>query len=433
MQVSVENTSTLGRRLKVSVPDAIIQKQITEKMSELSKQAHLKGFRPGKVPQKVLEQKFGKAVRSEVIHEIIKQSLGDAVEKQHLQPAGIPKIEQIEDASGKNLEFTATFEIYPAITLASLKEVEIEKRVAQITEHDVSKMVEKLRDELAHFESVNRPVKNQDKITVDFARLLSDQNEKQEQQNVDMIVGIAGVLPGLSEALVGKEKGEKVEIKSRYPEDWAESSVAGKDVTLWVTIHDVKQKQLLTEEELAEKMQMENFDKQVLQGKIRDRMDEELKDALRDELKERVLEKFLELNPIDLPQSLIEQEKEAILREISRSRRGAPLTAQEMQAEEIDESAKRRVELGLLLNEVIKVNALKVDGNLVRAEIEKQASRFPNADKIVELYYKNNELLSNVERMVLLEQAVDSLLKEAKLIEKQSSFDEVMNSPTEKA
>lgn len=427
MQVSVENTSTLGRRLKVSVPDAIVQEQITAKMNELAKQAHLKGFRPGKVPKKVLEQKFGKAVRSEVIHELIKKSLGEAVENEHLQPAGMPKIEKIEETNGQNLEFVAVFDIFPEIILKSLQDVEIEKRLVTITDQDVKKMISKLQDQLAPFESVNRSIKNEDKITVDFSRLIKDKADKESQQNVEMVVGVKGVVPGLSEALIGKNKGDIVEVATRYPEDWAETTVAGMDVTLWVTIHEVKEKKALSEVDLAQKLQIDGDDLDKLHEKIRERMQEELDETLKDELKEKVLEKFLDLNPIELPQSLIEQEKEAIIKEISRQRRGAHLSAAEKESDEINDSAKRRVELGLLLNEVIKVHNLKVDANLVRAEIDKLASRFPNADKIAELYYKNNELLSNVERIVLLEQAVQTLLKEAKLVEKNSSFDEVMN------
>jgi trigger factor len=430
MQVSVENTSTLGRRLKVSVPDAVIQEQISAKMNELSKQAHLKGFRPGKVPKKVLEQKFGKAVRSEVIHELIKKSLGEAVEEQHLQPAGMPKIEKIEEGE-QNLEFVATFDIFPEITLKSLQDVEIEKRLVTISDEDVKKMISKLQDQLAPYESVNRSIKNEDKITVDFSRLLKDKSDKESQQNVEMVVGVKGVVPGLSEALVGKNKGDVVEINTRYPEDWAENSVAGIDVTLWVTVHDVKEKKAISELELAQKLQIEGDSLDKMQQTIRERMQQELDETLKDELKEKVLEKFLDLNPIELPQSLIEQEKEAIINEISRQRRGAHLSAAEKESDEINDSAKRRVELGLLLNEVIKVNNLKVDPNLVRVEIDKLASRFPNADKIAELYYKNNELLSNVERIVLLEQAVHSLLKEAKLVEKNASFEEVMNASEE--
>ncbi len=422
MDVSLENTSTLGRRLKVSVPDAAISEQIKTKMAKLAKDIRLKGFRPGKIPPHVLQQKFGQSVRMEVINDVIRQSLGDVVKDKQLQPAGAPKIEEIKDTVGQNLEFTASFEIYPVISLADFAQITVEKRSAEINDNDVQAMIDKLRDQFAHWNNVTRNVKSGDKLTVDFARVIKEEGAvKEEQANVQMIVGDKGVLPGLSEALIGKGKGEQVDVELHYPADWADTAAADKDVTLWITIHEIEEKQDLTEEELAEKLSIDKDDKAALKSTVNERMQEELTTALQDEIKETVLEKLLEANPIELPSSLIEQEKEAIQREAARSKRMLP-------ADELNETAKKRVELGLLLNEVIKKFNLTADGKRVRAQVEKIASRFSKPSEIVEAYYKSNDLLYGIERMVLLEQAVDAILTEVKVVDKKASFDEVMNS-----
>lgn len=427
MDVSVENTSTLGRRLKISVPDATVKAKIKAKMAKLGREVRLKGFRPGKVPPHVLQQKFGDSVRLEVLNEIIRSTLADELKSKDFHIAGAPTIEEIKNESDQNLEFTASFEVYPQITLADLTQVEINKRVVEITADDVAKMITKLQDQLAHWNPVERSVANGDKLTVDFSRLIKEAGAKQEEQkNVQMEVGAEGVLPGLSEALIGKNKDEQIEVLLRYPDNWADQAAAGKEVDLTITIHEISEKQELTRGELADRLGLEAEEQEKLQDNVRERMQEEVNTALRDELKETVLESLLENNPIELPKALIEQEKEAIRREMSRTKR-QDLPKEAVENEETINAAKRRVELGLLLNEVIKKHGIKVDGTKVREQVSKIASKFPSAKEIAEAYYNSKELMYGVERMVLLEQAVDTLLKELKVKETPASFDEVMN------
>lgn len=421
----MENTSTLGRRIKVSVPDETVNAQIKAKIEKLAKDAHLKGFRRGKVPLSVIQKQFGKSVKNEVIDELIRQSIGDFLNEKKIQPAGSPRIEEVKTHAG-HLEFVATFDIYPEITLAEMSDVEIKKRKVSISDAEVSKMIEKLQDQLGNWLPVDRKVVKGDRLNVDFARQLKTEGSKPEdQKDVTMVVGSDGVLPGLSEALIGKEKGAHVELDLRYPDDWADLPAAGKEVNLSVTINDIQEKQLLTKEELTEKLNIEKDE--VLEAKVRERMQHESDQVLQDELKETVLEKLLEKNPIDLPHSLIEQEKIAIQRELSREKKAGHFTQDAFSLEDIEAQAKQRVELGLLLNEVIKKYALKADRQKVRNAIEKAAARFSKPAEIINAYYSNKELLYSVERMVLLEQAVETLLKEIKVIEEEATFNEVMN------
>ncbi|MFI4938075.1 MAG: trigger factor [Candidatus Berkiellales bacterium] len=422
MEVLVENTSTLGRRLKVSVPDGQVKEQIKAKMTQLSREVRLKGFRRGNIPLKVLEQKFGRSVRAQVIEDLIKEKLTDAFSKNDLHPAGLPKIEELKDQSGQDLEFVASFEIYPEIILADLSGVEIEKRTVDITDKDIQKMISNLKDQFANFRAVDRSVQTGDRLTVDFARSVEGA-AREEQKNVQIYVGGKGVLPGLDDALIGKSRGDSVEVHLRYPEDWADKTCANKAVDLQVTIIELAEKRVLTEDELLDRLDIPPEEKDKLSEKIRERMQEEVNGLLKDDVKERVLEILLEKNPIELPQALIAQETEAIRREMTRGRSVEGVE----NIDEIDDSAKKRVELGLLLNEVIKKYSLKADPQRVRQEISKIAQRFSGSPEVMEAYYKNNDLLYSIERMVLLEQAVEAILTSLKIKEKPASFDEVMN------
>ena len=210
MEVLVENTSKLGRRIKVSVPDAKVKEQIQARISKFAKEAHLKGFRPGKVPQQVIENKFGRSLRMEVIDELIRKSLMDVFKEKDIQIAGTPKIEEIKNESGHDLEFTALLEVYPEIALAEFKDLEIEMRRADISDSDVSKMIDKLKDNFADWKSVERKVALNDKIRVDFSRLLKSDNEsKEEQKEVEILVQEKHSIPGLLDALLGKKAGDE--------------------------------------------------------------------------------------------------------------------------------------------------------------------------------------------------------------------------------
>jgi len=423
MAVSVENTSTLGRRLTMRVSDEAVKAQCKSRMAKLAQEMHsqgtqFRGFRPGKMPSSELQKRFGQSVRKEAIQTLVDEVFNEAMKENGWQPIDAPKIEAVKEEPHQGIEFTAVFEIYPTVTLADLSGVVIEKRVADITDNDVKNMIVKLCDQLAEWEGVDRAVQKEDKLKVDFTRLLKHEGAKQEEQkDVQLIVGDKGVVPGLSEALLGKKQGDHVEIEMRYPTDWADSKVADQAALLGITILEITQKKVLTQEALKEKLEVEN-----LHTEVEKRMQQELEAVLRDEVKETVLEKLLEKNVVDLPPSLIEREKEAIHKE--RERRGGA-----EKPEALEEEAKRRVELGLLLNEVIKKYEVKIDEKIVRQEVEKIAASFPNASQVVQAYYRNHQLLHGIERKVLLEEAVDALLKELTVNEKQVGFDEIMNPP----
>lgn len=350
MDVSVENTGRLGRRIKVSVPEAEVREKIRDKLAQLSREVRLKGFRPGKVPMNVVQKKFGESVRQEVIHNLVESSLTNAIKENDLAVAGRPAIESLDAEKDKNLEYVATLEIFPEIELQPLSELSVEQRVVEVSDKDVDAMQTKLLTQFA-----DKPASEDEAATP------------------------------------------------------------------------------LTPEALAEKLQIEGG-VEKLHEELRKRLQNEADSVVREEVKEKVLELLLEKNTFELPKALLDQEKEAIEREIKQAGEQQQATEDnDTSPEAIEEAARKRVELGLLLNEVIKKFDLKPDAKKVQEQVLRIALNYPNPAEVFEAYQKNAQLRSSVERMVLLEQAVDAMLKEMQVTDVKVAFDEVMNQQEEKA
>jgi trigger factor len=429
MSVSVENTSNLGRRLKANIPNAELQDLLKSRMLKLSKEVRLKGFRPGKVPMQVIQKQFGSSVRQEVISEIIEKTLKDTLTNDDIKLAGRPVIDDINDKADQDLVFTATFEVFPDISLADLQEVDVTQKVVAVTESDIENMMSKLCRNMGTWLTVKKPAIEGDRLTVDFVRKLADADEE-TQENVILELGHHSVLPGLTEKLLGAKVDETVETEITYPEYWGEEVVKGKQAKLKITIKNSEENQPINEAELAEKLGLKDFDKAKLQEKIKERMDDEVKRTLNQALQEDVLEILLEKNEIELPQSLIDQELKAINDEALRKQQ-TQQPQETMTADEKNDSAIKRVKLGLLINEIIGKYKIKGNGKLLRKEVEYLAQEFGNPEEIIDLYFSNQQLLSGVERVVLLQQSIDALLKDMKTTQKSVTFDEIMNPKTQ--
>tara|TARA_R110002110_G_scaffold166602_1_gene367255 strand:- start:48784 stop:50076 length:1293 start_codon:yes stop_codon:yes gene_type:complete len=425
MSVSVENTSNLGRRLKANIPNAELQDLLKSRMLKLSKEVRLKGFRPGKVPMQVIQKQFGPSVRQEVISELIEKTLKDTLTNDEIKLAGRPVIDDIEDKADQDLVFSASFEVFPEISLADLHEVEVTQKVVDVTETDIDNMMSKLCRNMGTWVDSKGAAVEGSRLTVDFVRKLEDSDEE-TQENVVLELGHNSVLPGLTEKLLGATVDQTVEAEITYPEYWGEEAVKGKKAKLKVTIKKSEDNQPITEVELAEKLGLKDFDKAKLQEKIKERMEDEVKRTLNQALQEDVLEILLENNDFELPQSLIDQELKAINDEALRKQQ-TQQPQENMTEDEKNDSAIKRVKLGLLINEIIGKYKIKADGKLLRKEVEYLAQEFGNPEEIINLYFSNQQLLSSVERVVLLQQSIDALLKDMKTTQKSVTFDEIMN------
>ncbi len=432
MQVSVETTSELGRRVTIQIPDAGVNSKYTAKINELSKKMNLKGFRPGKVPVATITKKFGPQIRSEVIEELIKDHFPKALTAEGIHPAGVPTIEKILDENEK-LEFVASLEIMPEIQLVDLSNVTFEKRVAEVTDADISSMLEKMKIQYCDWTKVERKAKKGDKLLVDISRQLLDGKHPEafEQKNVNLILKSEGMIPGLVEGLVGKSAGDKVELKLAYPDDWKDDHDAGLEVEIKLEIFEVLEQQPMTDEALANKVRIEVKEGEDLIAnlklKVRERLTNELQETLTDEVKEKVLEILIEKNKFTLPEVMIEQEKENVLKEFEQRLKNNEHVHFPEEAE-LQDMAEKRVMLGLLINKIVEVNKITVSPDKVRTEAEKLAKNFgANAEQFLQYYLSNQNLRANLERKALLDETVSCLLTQLKVKETPVSFDAVMS------
>jgi trigger factor len=432
MQVSVETTSELGRRVTIQIPDAGVSRKFDQKINELSKKMNLKGFRPGKVPVAAILKKFGPQVRAEVIEDLIKDHFPKALSGENIHPAGVPTIEKIQDENDR-LEFVASLEIMPNIQLADLSAVEFEKRVAQVTDADVSNMLEKMKLQYCEWTKVDRAAKKGDKLLVDISRQLLDGKHPEafEQKNVNLILKTEGMIPGLVEGLVGKSAGDKVELKLAYPEDWKDDHDAGLEVEIKLEIHQVLEQEAMTDEALANKMRIEVKEGEDLianlKAKVTERLTNELQETLTDEVKEKVLEILIEQNKFTLPGIMVDQEKVNVLKEFEQRLKNNEHVHLPEEAE-LQDMAEKRVMLGLLINKIVEVNQITVTQEKVRAEAEKLAKNFgASADQFLQYYLSNQNLRAGLERKALLDETVSCLLKQLKVKETPVSFDAVMS------
>ncbi|WP_317929219.1 trigger factor [Halioxenophilus sp. WMMB6] len=433
MQVSIETTNGLERRLTVGIPAQEFDSEVEKRLLEAAKTVRLNGFRKGKVPLKVVKQRFGASVRQEVMGDMINRTFYDAVAQQEVRPAGQPAIEPKEYTEGSDFEYVATFEIYPDVALTTTSGFEIEKLVAEVTDEDVNKMVDILRKQQAEWNVVERAAADGDKVNIDFAGTKNGEEftggsaEKQ-----DLVLGSGRMIPGFESGIEGMSAGEEKALSLTFPEDYHSEELAGAAVEFKITLHSVSE-QVLPEltPELFKKFGIETDSEEDFRAEVQKNMERELKNAAKTKLKAQVMDKLIESNEVELPNALIAGEIRAL--------RGQMAQQFGAQAQNLDltsilpdemftEQAKRRVSLGLIVGEIVKQQEIKTDGDKVKAMVEEIASTYQEPEEVVTYYYSNQQLLSGIESVVLEDQVVDLLLSQSNVTEKSSSYEDVLKS-----
>lgn len=421
MSISIENISPLGRRITVSVDKSNLDKLIETKLVDFGKNAALKGFRQGKVPMKVVKQKFGDSVKNQALQDFVIDHFGTVIKDENFKIAGQPSIEKIVHLPENILEYIASFEIYPTIKLADLSCVELEKISVDITDQDIVDMIQKLKARFGSWETVEKKTELTDRVTIDLTCKILEKSET--TNNIQIILGDKNILPGLSEALLGKQVKETVQTVLTFPQMWHDKDYAGQPVTIEALIHKIEAKKSVSQEALMEKLAIENQDEVKLKNMISEKMQTEALDALRAELQEKVLEVLLEKNIVELPQVLIQNELQAIKNEMAN--KGNQGLEPETNLEEI---ATKRVALGLLVTEYVAQKHLQTTPELINEKIQKMIALYPDMspESVMQAYYTNKNLFNNIERMVLLDQVVDCMVSEMKTNEIKRSFQDVL-------
>jgi trigger factor len=429
MQVSVEATNGLERRMSVELPVERIDGEVQRRLQQVSRTAKVKGFRPGKVPLKVVAQQYGKQIRDEVVGELIQSSYFEAVGTQSLQPAGMPTIEPTVNEAGKNLEFTATFEVMPEVALVDVAGVKLEKRVADVSDADLEKMMETLLKQRASWETVERAAVENDRLNIDFKGTIDGEEfAGNAGQNVPVTIGAKRMIDGFEEGLVGAGAGDELTLNLTFPEAYAHKAVAGKAVQFVVKVNSVEESKLpALDEEFAKSFGIGDGSLDSLRQEVRQNMEREVQQALTASNKQAVMDKLLELNQIEVPQALVENEAEALKQQMQQQMHTpSGKSGVELDNEMFRDQARRRVSLGLILAELIKSKELKADEDKVRARIDDLAATYEDPQQVIDWYYGDKSRLSQVESLVMEDSVVDGVFEQADVTEKSSSFDEVM-------
>ena len=428
MQVSVESISKLERRMQVQVPAERVTQEIAARLKKLSRTARLNGFRPGKAPLTVIRQQFGVQVHREVIGELLQSSFAEAVTERQLSPAGNPRIEPQSIDEGQDLKYVATFEVFPEVALQPLDSLKLERITASVTDSDVDAMIARLRKQQLKYTPVVRAAASGDKVTIDFlGKIDGAEFTGGKGENIAIVVGEGRMLPELEQGLVGAAPGEHRDIRVNFPADYRATELAGKMATFATRVLTVEEPALPElDDEFCKTFGVTEGGIPKLREDVAANMRRELEQNLRNRNKSAVLEKLYEANPLDVPNALLESQIRDMQIETMR-RTGAKEVSQAPPREPLVEPARRRVALGLILNDVIRREKLVLDPKRADERLDEMVGVYGDPAALKRAYQQNADAMRQVESLALEDQVVDWILAHAKVHETAWSFKDVMN------
>lgn len=431
MQVSIETTTGLERRMTVGIPADQVETEVTKRLQQAAKTVNLNGFRKGKVPLKVVKQRFGAGVRQEVMGEVMSRSFYEAIQKEDVKPAGQPAIEPKEAAEGQDIEFVATFEVYPEIALGDTAGFEIEKLTAEVQDADVDNMIDVLRKQQAAWTAVERAAATDDQVNIDFNGTKDGEEfagGKAEGQ--DLVLGSGSMIPGFEDGIAGMKAGEEKVVALTFPEDYQAEELQGAAVEFTIKVNTVSEQELpALDKEFFSKYGVESDDETQFRADVKKNMERELKNAAKTKLKNQVMDKLVEAHEVELPKALVAGEIEALRNQMMQQFGGAQpnMDLRSLLPDDMfTEQAERRVALGLIVGEVVKASEIKVDADRVREMVEEMASTYQDPEEVINYYYSNQQMLASVESVVLEDQVVDHIISSAKVTETESSYEDVI-------
>lgn len=427
--VTVESTGALERRMRVELPAERIEKEIESRLKKVARTAKIKGFRPGKIPPKVVKKHYGQQIRQEVLSDLMQKSYSDAVQQENLNPAGGPQIEPVAPETNKGFAYVATFEVLPEVTLEGLEKIAIERPDVEITDADVDEMLENLRQQKATWSEVDRAAKEGDQVIVDFdGTLKGEPVQGGKGEEVAVVLGQGQMLPDFEKGLKGVRAGDEKTFKVKFPKDYHAEDLAGKKVDFAIRVHRVDEQVLPPlDDSLAEAYGVEEGGLEKLRQEVRENMEREARQKVKGDVREQALDGLLAANPIAVPRAMVQQEVHNMQHEAMRQL-GIEDHDKAPAAENFTAAAERRVRLGLLLRQYIRDQALTVSPERVREHVEEMCAGYENADEMIASYLGNPQFVGHIEPIVLEEQAVERLVENGKQKPKKVGFKDYMNS-----
>ena len=410
MQVSVETSGALERRMKVQVPAQQIDAQIDKRLKRVGRTARMEGFRPGKVPAKVIRKRYGPQVRQEVITELMQSSYAEAIQQEQLIRASSPSIEAEEATEGQDFTYTAVFEVFPEVTLKDLDKIEVRIPEVEIGDADIDRMLESLREQRASWEPVDRAAAEGDQALVDFDGFLDGEPiENGSGNNVPVVLGGGQMLPDFDEGLAGAKAGDERTFNVSYPDDYPAEDLAGKTAEFKALVQTVSE-QVLPEidEDFVKGFGVESGDLEQLRKEASENMAVELATKRRADIKQQVLDQLLTHNPLEVPQSLVREESQTMQQEAMRQL-GVTDPAAAPPADSFLPGAERRVQVSLLVQAFIREQGITVERDRVEAKMRELFAGYDDSDGLVAHYLSDPKFLQQIEPMVLEDQAIEAL------------------------
>lgn len=429
---NVETLQGLERRVSVTLPANDIERQVDERLKKLSRNIRMPGFRPGKVPLKLVAQTYGPQVRSEVLSDAVQKGFNDAVKEANLKVAGYPRIEKKDGADAAALEFTATFEVYPEVKVGDLGDVTIERPQVNVDDAAVDKTIEILRKQRTKYVEASRPAKDGDRLTVDFEGKIDGQVfQGGTAKDFTFPLGEGRMLPQFDEAARGMSAGETKTFDLKFPDDYHGKDVAGKTASFTITVKKLDEPKLPeVDAEFAKSLGIGEGDIEKMRKEIRQNVERETAKRVEARVKSQVLDALTNKTPIELPKSLIQMEAQQLV-----ERAAADLQARGIKPEQMpldpaafEATAKRRVALGLIIGELARTENLQPKPAEVRAVVEAEAATYESPAEVVKWFYMQPQRLSEMEGVALEANVVKWVLSKAKVVDKPTPFDDLMGS-----
>ena len=436
MQVSVETTNGLERKITVVIEEERLSSVIDGRLQDMTKTVKVKGFRTGKVPLKIVKQQYAQQVRQEVVGDVLQSTLYEAIGQEKLNPAGQPRVDSIKSDPGQGMEYTALFEIYPEITLGDLSKETVEKPTAELTDADVTDMLETVRGQHKEWVSADRAAKEGDQLNINFKGMIDGEVfPGGEAADMPIELGSGRMIKGFEEGLIGAKAGDDVTLNVTFPDDYHAKELAGKPAQFDTHVNKVEESKLPElDDDFAKKLGIKDASVENMHKEIKGSMQLELDNRLATKTKSAVMDALINAHEFDVPKAMIEEESEAIKKNMLENlkQQGMQDQGMEINASMFADQAIRRVKLGLIMSEIVKSEKIEADEDRVKKKIEEIAAPYDQPQQVVDWYNGDKQRLAEVRALVTEEQIVDWAMEKAKVVDKSVTFKEIMESEQQK-
>ena len=429
MQVSVETTEGLERKLTIAIPGDRVDTAVNARLQEAAQTIRLNGFRQGKVPLKVVKNKFGKGVRQEVVGELMNQTYFEAIAQESLKPAGQPRIEPTSMDEGKDVEFVAVFEVYPEIELPDFAAIKAERLVAEVSDDDIDEMIETLRKQRQTWVPVERAAADGDMVNIDYVgKKEGEEFQGGKAAGQNLVLGSERMIPGFEDGVIGKSAGEDFTLQLKFPDDYHSEELAGAEVEFELTLNAVSEPSLPeVNEDFFKSFGVEEGGMEAFREEVSNNMQREMKNASRNKLKTTLMDALISDLEVAIPAALMSNEIHQLKQQtVQQMGGGQGFDPHSMPDDLFREQAKRRVTLGLILGEVISQQSIQADAEKVRDAVEEIAATYESPEEVVKWYYSNEEQLQGIESSVIEDQVFDYIIEQAQVSDKEVSYQDVI-------